>query len=518
MFGELRRCYARAKKLVLGGCRKFFFRYNPCTMVRVLYFGVLLLLLQTVQVVSAGASEKVRVGQSVVRVAVKKVYPDYTQPWEPGKVGSGVGSGFVIGGNRILTNAHVVAHAKFVTLTKQGDPKLYPASVEFIGHDCDLAMVKVGDESFFDGMEALELGGIPELESTVSVYGYPIGGDRLSVTQGVVSRIDFHSYSHTGTDSHLTIQIDAAINPGNSGGPVLQGGKVVGVAFQGFSGDVAQNVGYMIPTPVVARFLKDVEDGSYDRYMDLALTYYPLHNPAQRKGLGLEDMDTGVLVATVFGGGTTDGYVREGDVLMGIDGHRIASDGSVELGEENVELAEVVERKFLGESLKLDILRQGVPLSAEMPLKPFSGNIAARSYRERPEFVVFAGLVFQPVDEDLMHAYQPGHRRLKYLFESFLTDHVYKEYPELVVLSNILPDAVNTYASDFRYSILDEINGKKIRRLGDVVAALKEPADFYVFRFLGEGKPLVLEKAAVEEAEARIRQRYNVGDTQYLKQ
>lgn len=487
-------------------------------MVRVLYFGVLLLLLQAVQVVPAGASEKVRVGQSVVRVSVKKVYPDYTQPWEPGKVGSGVGSGFVIGGNRILTNAHVVAHAKFVTLTKQGDPKLYPASVEFIGHDCDLAMVKVGDESFFDGMEALELGGIPELESTVSVYGYPIGGDRLSVTQGVVSRIDFHSYSHTGTDSHLTIQIDAAINPGNSGGPVLQGGKVVGVAFQGFSGDVAQNVGYMIPTPVVARFLKDVEDGSYDRYMDLALTYYPLHNPAQRKGLGLEDTDTGVLVGTVFGGGTTDGYVREGDVLMGIDGHRIASDGSVELGEENVELAEVVERKFLGESLKLDILRRGVPLSAEMPLKPFSGNIAARSYRERPEFVVFAGLVFQPVDEDLMHAYQPGHRRLKYLFESFLTDHVYKEYPELVVLSNILPDAVNTYASDFRYSILDEINGKKIRRLGDVAAALKEPADFYVFRFLGEGKPLVLEKAAVEEAEARIRQRYNVGDTQYLKQ
>ncbi len=45
--------------------------------------------------------------------------------------------------------------------------------------------------------------------------------------------------------------------------------KVVGVAFQGYSGDVAQAVGYMIPTPVIKHFLQDIEDGRYDRYMDL---------------------------------------------------------------------------------------------------------------------------------------------------------------------------------------------------------------------------------------------------------
>jgi S1-C subfamily serine protease len=121
------------------------------------------------------------------------------------------------------------------------------------------------------------------MESTVSVYGYPIGGDRLSVTRGIVSRIDFQTYSHSGSDSHLTIQIDAAINPGNSGGPVMQNGKVVGVAFQGYSGDVAQNVGYMIAMPVARRFMKDVEDGKYDHYVDLALTYENLFNPAARR-------------------------------------------------------------------------------------------------------------------------------------------------------------------------------------------------------------------------------------------
>jgi S1-C subfamily serine protease len=54
----------------------------------------------------------------------------------------------------------------------------------------------------------------------------------MSVTQGIVSRVDFRTYSHSVVDQHLSIQIDAAINPGNSGGPVMQGHKVVGVAFR----------------------------------------------------------------------------------------------------------------------------------------------------------------------------------------------------------------------------------------------------------------------------------------------
>jgi len=228
------------------------------------------------------ARKAVNPASSLVRISTTAQQPDYAVPWNPGNVVAGVGAGFVIEGNRIMTNAHVVSNATFITVVKEGDPTPWPAHVLHIAHDCDLALLAVYDETFFEGTKPLEFGGIPALESTVSAYGYPIGGDRLSVTSGVVSRIDFQPYSHSEVDSHLAIQIDAAINPGNSGGPVMQDGKVVGVAFQGFSGAVAQNVGYMIPTPVILRFLKDVEDGSYDRYMDLAATYFPLLNPAMR--------------------------------------------------------------------------------------------------------------------------------------------------------------------------------------------------------------------------------------------
>src|ERR1700681_3202594 len=167
-------------------------------------------------------------------------------------------------------------------------------------------------------MLPLKLGVIPALESTVSAYGYPIGCERMSVTTGIVSRIDFQLYSHSSVDQHLAVQISAQINPGNSGGPVMQDAKVMGVAFQGYSGDIAQGVAYMIPTPVIRRFLKDVEDGHYDSYVDLGITYGKLQNPAQRRFLGLKDDGRGILVWTVVAAGPAAKYVESGDVVLAV--------------------------------------------------------------------------------------------------------------------------------------------------------------------------------------------------------
>ena len=459
-----------------------------------------------------------RVADSLVRITETSQEPNYRAPWNAGQVNGGVGAGFVIGGNRIMTNAHVVSNARFLTVSKEGDPKPYPARVLHVAHDCDLALLTVDNPDFFKGTSALDFGGIPAIESTVSVYGYPIGGDRLSVTRGVVSRIDFQSYSHSGVDAHLTIQIDAAINPGNSGGPVLQDGKVVGVAFQGYSGDVAQNVGYMIPTPVVRRFLKDVEDGSYDKYVDLTLSYHPLHNPAMRRSLGLTDGESGVFVGNVFGGGVSDGILQAGDVLLTIDGLPIASDGTVRMEGEPVEMAEVVERKFKGDKVNFDILREGKPQKVTVSLShawPFT--LQANAYNEKPRFAIFGGLVFQPVDANFIAEHRPDDLRLRYSFDQFVNQGIYKDRKEIVVLSSILADPVNAYAADFRYDIVDKISGEKIQRIDDVAAAFKKESDYYVIEMLGQGRPIVLERKAVEEARDRIRKRYGVRTEENLQ-
>jgi S1-C subfamily serine protease len=458
-----------------------------------------------------------KVQKSVVRITTTAVEPDYKAPWNSGAIGRGIGAGFVIDGSRILTNAHVISNSRYLTVERDGDPNKYPARVLFVAHDCDLALITVDAPEFFKNMTPVQFGGIPDLESVVSAYGFPIGGERMSVTTGIVSRIDFQLYTHSSIDQHLAVQISAQINPGNSGGPVMQNGKVVGVAFQGYSGDVAQGVAYMIPTPVIHRFLEDIKDGHYDKYVDLGVTYTKLLNPAQRHYLGLKDDDRGVLIPTVVSAGPCNGKVQPGDVLLAIDGHPVASDATVELDGERVEMPEVVERKFKGDQVKLDLIRDKQPVSTTITLttvQPYL--IQGHSYDVRPRYVLYGGLLFQPMNLELIDAYQPADLRLRHYFDFFVLDQIYVEHPEVVVLTTILPDPINTYLAPYRFGIVDDVNGTKIRTLDDLAKVLATTPDRFVIKMIGDGPPLVLDPAQVAAARERIKTRYNVHQEQNL--
>jgi S1-C subfamily serine protease len=470
-------------------------------------------------VVAAPKQPNGQIQKSLVRITSTEVEPDYRAPWNTGAIGRGIGAGFVIDGPRIMTNAHVVSNTRYLTVERDGDPNKYPARVLFVAHDCDLALITVDAPEFYKNMTPLNFGGIPELESTVSAYGYPLGGERMSVTTGIVSRVDFQLYTHSAIDQHFAIQISAQINPGNSGGPVMQAGKVMGVAFQGYSGDVAQGVAYMIPTPVIHRFLTDIKDGHYDKYVDLGLSYAKIQNPAQRRYYGLPDDGRGILVTIVIDAGSAGKILKQGDVLLTIDDHPIASDAFVELEGERVEMPEVVERKFKGDKVKFDILRDKKPMTVTIALDTVWPYLTqGHSYDIRPRYLVYGGLLFQPMSRDLVEAYQVADPRVRYFFDYFVQDQIYLQHPEVVILTNILPDPTNTYLAPYRASIVDEVNGKKIGSLRDLAQAFEQPSDQFVLKMVGDGPPLVLDRKEVESARDRIRTRYHVINEQNLEE
>src|SRR6266480_804819 len=299
----------------------------------------------------------------------------------------------------------------------------------------------------------------------------------------------------------------------------MQNGKVVGVAFQGYRGDVAQGVAYMIPTPVIKRFLQDIGNGHYDEYPDLAITYAKLQNPAQRRFLGLKDDDRGVVVSSVVAAGPSNGILYPGDVLLAIDGHPIASDANVELDGEHAQFEEVVERKFKGDSVKLDVLRNKQPTTVSIKLyKPWPYSVQGHSYDVRPRYVLYGGLLFQPLNLDLVEAYRPTDLRLRHFFEYFVLEQLYLQHPDVIVLTNILPDPINTYLAPYRGGIVDEINGKKIRTLDELAKAFTDSQDRLVIRMIGDGPPLVLDRKQVEAARERIMTRYNVLKEQNLEE
>ncbi len=450
--------------------------------------------------------------KNVVMIEVTSQTWDYRLPWNPGTVSSARGAGFVIDRKRIVTNAHVISGARNLTVQREADPRKYPAKVIFVAHDCDLAMIEVEDPEFYKGTTDLQFGEIPDLESVVSVYGFPIGGDRLTVTRGVVSRIDYNSYTHSGRESHLAIQIDAPINPGNSGGPVMQDNRVVGVAFQGFRGDVAQNVGYMIPTPVIRRFLKDVEDGKYDHYVDIAIRWMPLENPAMRNYYQRPNDGLGVVVTDVYSEGSSDGVLAKGDVLLAIDGHPIESDGSVRLDGQPVQLEEIVERKFAGDTVGLEVWRNQKMEKKTITLRPAEMFSMYESlYEEPPRYVLYGGLVFQPLTANLMAVLvSNADLRLRQTYTLFGQDQLYRETPEPVILSSVLPDRSNVYLTGLAGQVVREINGKRIRTLADVLPALESGGERTVIRFEGDQRPAVLKKSEVDQVMPRIMTQYGI--------
>ena len=177
----------------------------------------------------------------------------------------------------------------------------------------------------------------------------------------------------------------------------------------------------------------------------------------------------------------------------------------------------VVERKFKGDKVKLDLLRDKKPLTVNVELGTiWPYLVQSHAYDLRPRYVVYGGLLFQPLSLDMLTAYQSTDLRIRHYFDYFVLEQIYLQHPEVIILTNILPDPTNTYLAPYRSSIVDEINGKKIRTLEDLAKAFAETPDRFVVRMIGDGPPLVLDRKEVESARERIKTRYNVVSEQNL--
>lgn len=182
----------------------------------------------------------------VVKIFATHCEPNYALPWAMTAQKQSVSTGFIISGNRILTNAHAVQHHTVVLLKRRGSDVKYRAKVVAVGNDCDIALLKVPDPRFWkehhasiafeNGTKAttgngvvvpdiahppftpeatldgnidfpyLTAGGISALNDYCMVVGYPFPGECISVTTGVISRIEMQ-VSHA---SQLSFRVPSA--------------------------------------------------------------------------------------------------------------------------------------------------------------------------------------------------------------------------------------------------------------------------------------------------------------------
>jgi S1-C subfamily serine protease len=446
---------------------------------------------------------------SVVRIFATTQDPNYDSPWQARMPSSNTGSGVVIGDGRILTGAHVVANSTFLQVQKISDPNKAIARVLSICHDCDLALIGVDQPGFMEGIEPAAIGELPDLRDRVSVVGFPVGGDEISITEGVVSRIEVARYSHS--QRHLlAVTVDAAINEGNSGGPVFKGGQVAGIAFQKLSG--AEAIGEMVPPPIIKHFLAAADRGAGQQELPgLGISTQGLENPFLRRKVGLQDGKTGVLVLHVEHGSSSTGKLRPGDVLLEIDGYPIANNATIRyLGRFRTRYDVMLGWKSIGDSLELSVLRAGRPTRVTLELQPMRYLVPRSLYDIPPTYYIFGGLVFQPLTRDFLATWdtwwEKGPKEFLHHYYSGIRTEARQE---VVILSHILAEETNVGYEHLYCESVVEVGGVAPRDMADFVSRVEAATGLIEIRTSSSGV-IVLDVAAARAANRVILERYRI--------
>lgn len=455
-----------------------------------------------------------------VRDSVVKIYTtanrmDFYRPWQAKGTESFTGSGVVIAGNRVLTNAHVVSDQTFIQVKKYSDPRRYTAKLVAIGHDCDLAILEVEDKEFFNGMPALEIGELPSVQDTVFVVGYPSGGDDISITKGVVSRIEVRGYIHSSTPL-LVVQVDAAVNPGNSGGPVVKDGKLTGIVMQ--NAPFMDNIGYMIPPPIINHFFKDLEDGHYDGFPKIAIDISDTVNPALREYYKIKDQEGGLLITKVLADSPGFGYLKEGDVILDVDGVPVAQDGTFKFRDaERLSIVHNIMQKQMGETIRMRISRDGVLKDISFPFKEYEPFVPAPYESEKPSFYIYGGLVFTVLSSDLIREWRNewGDERMRapvdFVYQLFGAGKLNEENKkQIVVLLNVLPDDINVGYHEHSNLIIDKVNGEKFDSFKDFILKLNNNKNPFTVIESKTRDPIIFENKNIEAIDKAILKRNNI--------
>ncbi len=472
--------------------------------------------------------------QSVVQIHATHMKPDYIRPWGFAKKSHSTGSGFAIKlGNKnvkIITNAHCVHDASGVTVKLRGSSKLHKATVEFIMYECDLALLSIDEK-----IDSLELGELPSKLDTVYVYGYPLGGYNISVTKGIVNRIQIIPYF--GVTQGITIQIDAPINFGNSGGPVIgEDGKVVGVAFAGEARVDVENMGYIIPTVLIDFFLKTYQAGK-DDFIGLCSLDITTQNLTETISKYLKTKDaTGILVCKVSSIGSSNGHLEAMDVITHIDDISIDNDGTMKLHDIILESSKnkgdkksksksgksksddlidpvgdvapyrnLISLKQPGDKVKVSIIRDGKNKTIDITLKPIHETIPKLEYQSRPSYFIVAGLVFIPLNHMVIYEKFNNKEPIDNLLcVTGVGSTPSTKDERFVILSEILSvgSGANTIASsidleldDWNNQVLQSVNSIDIlnlEHLHKIVQEQLKKEDYIVFRFKQTPRIIVL--------------------------
>ncbi|HVY71745.1 MAG TPA: hypothetical protein VHH73_17570 [Verrucomicrobiae bacterium] len=485
-------------------------------------FRVLLLLgllmggtIPAARAASSGAS---RWEQSIVTLDITRQQYDYFQPWSK-RPKSVQKNGILIGPNEILTTADELSDRTLVRAQRSGRGKWWTVEVTWVDYHANLALITCGDKTLWTGMRPVDLAEkMPSTLNDVQLVRWRNGNLETR-------KMEFNQY--TVDDAKLSyaaciqMEFSSEVNGAGWSEPVVAGNKVIGLM-------VSQNGNTCraLPAPFVRSILEAHKKGTYHGLGYFAFVWGPAENPDTLKFLKLPGDPRGVIISDIPKR-EANGPLKKRDMILQVEGYDIDVEGyynDPDYGHLSLEGLST-RKKWAGDSVKLKILRDGAESTVTYTLPKVDYNtklVPDHVFDREPEYLIAGGLVFQPLTDELLRGWgEDWRRRAPFRLSYYNNEDPTPQRPALVLLTTVLPDAFNIGYHDYRYLVVDSVNGQKISRLGQLHEALSKPVNgFHTIQFVkGDStQRVVLDASDLDRATKRVLQRFGIGKAEVLDQ
>lgn len=449
--------------------------------------------------------------RSLVSIEVTYKLYDAFQPWnDPTRAIRK--HGLVVAPGEVLTTAQYLPSHTLVRLQKGGRGRWYDARVKWWDAQSNLALLTADAPAFWADLEPAALDETASRGPDFELVRWRDGNlenrraefGQFTVSDGVL-----------GFAPHLVLEVGTDLSGLGWSELLTRGDRVVGMTAY----STGQTCG-ALPASFIRRVLAAYRAGTYTGLGYFDFTWQPGGNPELLKELGLDGPPRGAVVHRAGKEEDPAKAPQPRDILLEIDGFAIDGEGDYldpEFG--HLQLENLPNRAhFAGDVIPLKVRRgaRELTLHYTIPAAKFTDEPVPREvFDGPPAYAMAGGLVFQPLTQPFLRGWGDEWRkyapfRLQYYQFSDAPD----DRKSLVVLTGVLPDAINLGYQDDALMVVDQVNGRKIATLADLVEALRTPAEGGVHRFefmRGRGlQRLLLDAATLDEATKRVVEHYGL--------
>jgi S1-C subfamily serine protease len=442
-----------------------------------------------------------------------------TQPWQKDAAMPQYGYGINIGNGKILTTENLVRNSNLIELRREQRGRKIRAKVLIADPQVDLAILQVINPPLDWPQKPQQLISKIKLKEDLTILQFD-STYQIQKSEAQLIKISMTPLPNAKYSS-LSFKLLTDLNVNGEGAPVMKNNLLAGLMI---SYSDSTRTGYMIPYPVIKRFLDDASENNYTGFAMGGFIWKPLIDPTKRSFFGAPRENTGIQILRCIPESGAFQVFKKNDVIIEMDNYKIDSLGfynDSEFG--RLHFSYIIKgQHFPGETIPVKLIRHGRTLTVQLPLthiRDYTSLIPENITGKRPEYLMQGGLVIRELTGRYLQSYGSDWRnRLNarlvqyYQTRSMIST---RKGQHLVILAKVLPHPINVGYQGYENRIITAVNSRPINNMSDVFRIVNEDGGLRRITLQSIDIDFVLDKEELDSANEQIMNTYGIPSLKY---